>query len=182
MGLPYLPVMHRLRWLLLLLVLATGAWYLWSPRRAWDNFLQAIVVGSEADLQDTIEFPILRDNLKRDLRAALEDRVTGDAPLATGLAGAIIDPLVNLTVTPQGLANLVTGFGTRTPEPGEADSLAAGTVTDFRYRGPSRVDVRVGARGGDPEDAGIFTFRRFGLSWRLVRIWSDQLANLEALT
>lgn len=174
--------MRRLRWLLVLLVLLTGAWYAWAPRRAWDNFLEAIVDGREHDLQETIEFPILRGNLKRDLRVAVQGRMKGDAPLVSGLAGALIDPIVDLTMTPQGLERLVTGFGTRTPRPGEADSLAAGTETAFRYRGPSRVDVRVNARGGDPEDAGIFTFQRFGLSWRLVRIWSERLAGLEAVT
>ncbi len=174
--------MRKLRWTLLLLVLATGAWYYWSPRRAWDNFLEAIVSGREGDLHSTIEFPILRDNLKRDLRAAIDQRMTGDAAGLAGLSGALIDPLVNMTVTPQGLTQLVTGFGTRTPRPGEADSLAAGTDVSYRYRGPSRVDVRVNARGGDAEDAGIFTFRRFGLSWRLVRIWSDRLTDPESIT
>lgn len=174
--------MRRLRWLLLFLVLATGAWYYRAPRRAWDRFLHALVTGREADLQAAIEFPILRDNLKRDLRAVVEDRAGDASGFAAGVAGAMIDPLVNTTITPQGLERLVTGFGTRTPEPGEADSLAAGTETAFRYRGPSRVDVRVWASGGDSDKAGIFTFRRFGLSWRLVRIWSDRLATPETVS
>jgi hypothetical protein len=171
--------MPRFRWLLLALVLLTGVWYYLTPRRAWDDFLEAIVTGQEARLQATIEFPILRDNLKGDLRAALEGRVQGEAPVLAGLSGVLIDPLVNATVTPQGLARLVTGFGTRTPHPDEADSLAAGSETSWHYRSPSRVDVRVRARGADPIDAGIFTFQRFGLSWRLVRIWSERLATLE---
>jgi hypothetical protein len=169
--------MRRLRWLLLVLVLAIGGWYAWSPRHAWDRFLGALVSGREAELQATIDFPILRDNLRHDLRTALVRKSGSDSPIASGISGALVNSVVDMTVTPQGIARLVTGFGTRTPRPEDADSIRVGTETAFHYRSPSRVDVRVWPRGDDEQDGGIFTFERSGLSWRLVRIWSDRLAD-----
>lgn len=175
----YLSSMRRLRWLLLLAILAVGVWYWWAPRHAWDAFLGAIVSGDESRLGATIEFPLLRENLRHDLRQAFAERGRANGGEGLGaLGGALIDPLVDLTVTPQGLARLVTGFGMRSPRPGEVDSVKAGTETRYRYRGPSRVDVRVRPADAETQSAGIFSFQRFGLSWRLVRVTSDRLADL----
>jgi len=83
----------------------------------------------------------------------------------------ILDPLVDIMVTPDGMAQLVNSFGTRdvaTPQE---------TVVDYRYRSPSRVDVHIRSSIDPEEAAGIFTFERSGTAWRLVRIWSDRLAN-----
>lgn len=81
-------------------------------------------------------------------------------------------------MTPQGLGSLVTAFGMRTPGAADRDTLDARTVTSFRYRGPSTVDVRIRAASADPNEAGVFTFTRQGLQWRLTRIWGSSLSRL----
>jgi len=165
------------RWLLVAAVLLTGIWYVTSPRRAWDRFLGAIVMGQEAELQATIDFPTLRDNLRVDLRAAMSQR----SDLSGAIGGVLVDQLVSGIVTPLGLTRLVTAFGTRSPSAADRDSLDARTVTSFRYRGPSTVDVRLRAASADPSSAGVFTFTRSGLRWRLTRIWSDRLPTMGAM-
>lgn len=163
-----------LRWLLPLAVLLIGVWYVTSPRRAWDHFLHAIVTGQESELQATIDFPELRSNLRRDIRTALASR----PGVPAALTGPLADQIIATAVTPRGLSRLVTAFGTRTPDPTDIDSLEASTVTSFRYRSPSRVEVRIRPTGADPEQSGIFTFSRSGIHWRLTRISGSSLPTL----
>jgi len=166
-----------LLWLVLAALTLSVVWYLVTPRRAWERFNRALAIGSEAELEAAINYPILRDNLKRDLRGAIDLRTK--VPLPAGdLAGILIDPMVDAAITPAGLARLVTGFGVRRVAGAEMDPFGR-AVTRFRYRPPSRVDVRVWPEGSSPADGGIFTFQRSGLTWRLVRVWSDRIARLE---
>ncbi len=164
-----------LRWILLLALLGLGAWYWFAPRRAYHRFLNAIAFGDAAGLAATVDFPLLRMNLREDLRAGLE-RTAGTgagAAVASGVLGALVDA----AVSPEGLSQIVTGFGMR--EPGEAadDSLTAGAVTSFRLRSPSRMDVILYPEGKTADDGGILTFTRSGLGWRLTRAWSMRLAR-----
>jgi hypothetical protein len=166
----------RLRWLVMAALLLTGVWYLYTPRRAWDRFMRGIVLAQPKDMDATIDFDALRDNLRQDLRAALQRN--GSSDLVLRASGALLDQLVAQTVTPRGLTSLVTAFGTRTPQAADRDSLDAITVTTFHYRGPSTVDVRIRPASADAQGAGVFTFTRSGLRWRLTRVWSDRLARL----
>ncbi len=166
----------RLRWLLLAALLLTGLWYYRSPRRAWDRFMRGIVLAQEADLVATIDFPVLRDNLRQQLSAALQ---RGTAPDLMARAGSVVvDQMVAQVVTPRGLTSLVTAFGTPSDDPDGQDREPGGTVTSFHYRGPSTVEVRVRPADADDTAGGIFTFTRSGLHWRLTRIWSDRLSPL----
>ncbi len=164
---------------LLLGVVLAGVWYHQAPRRAWDRFNRALILGSESELHRTVDFPILRDNLKRDLRVAFESGAgTSNAALG-GIAGALIDPMVDATLTPQGMARVLTIFGTRRGDPNTESSLLQTGRTSFRYRSPSRVDVLVQPADGEPSSGGIFTLARSGFTWQVVRIWSDRLRQAE---
>jgi hypothetical protein len=85
--------------------------------------------------------------------------------------------LVDATVTPEGLSQVVTQFGTRTPGPDAADSLAGKAVTSFRYRAVSRVDVVLYPAGKTADDGGVLTFTRSGLTWKLTRVWSPRQSD-----
>jgi hypothetical protein len=167
-------------WLILAALGLSVVWYVVTPRRAWERFNRALVTGSESGLEAVIDYPILRDNLKRDLRGAIDVSTQVRAGLPAGdLAGLLIDPMVDAAVTPGGLARLLTGFGMRRDAGAAGEGIFSRAETRFRYRPPSRVDVRVYPEGGSPDDGGIFTFHRSGTTWRLVRIWSDRLARTE---
>lgn len=162
------------RWLLLGAVLLTGIWYLYAPRRAWDRFLSAAVFGQEGPLQEAVDFPTLRGHLREDLRAAMARK----SPLTALTLGPVVDQLVEHVLTPRGLTSVVTAFGMRTPEAADRDTLDARTETSFHYRGPSTVDVRIRAASAPDAEAGVFTFTRQGLRWRLTRIGGSGLTHL----
>lgn len=168
-------MIRRLRWILLLALLGLGAWYWFAPRRAYHRFLNAIAFGDAAGLEATVDFPLLRMNLREDLRAGLERKAgTG---LGAAVAGGVLGALVDAAVSPEGLSQIVTGFGMRDPGDAAADSLTAGAITSFHYRAPSRVDVVLYPEGKTADDGGILTFTRSGLRWKLTRAWSTRLAS-----
>lgn len=163
----------------LLLAVLVGIWYHQAPRRAWDRFNRALILGSEAELYRTVDFPILRDNLKRDLRLAFESNTGSSGGAIGGMAGVLIDPMVDATLTPQGMARVLTVFGTRRGDPATESSLLQTGRTTFDFRSPSRVDVLVQPTDGEPSAGGIFTLKRSGLTWRVARIWSNRLRESE---
>lgn len=162
-------------WLLLLLVVITGIWYWQAPRRAWDRLNRALITGQEAELQAVVDFPILRDNLKTDLRTALAVRVGGSDNLLADVSGLLLDRMVSASLTPSAIGQMIAAFGMREARPDEGSGLIQASRVKYRYRSPSRVDVEVRPEGGEATAGGILTFQRSGLSWRLSRIWSERI-------
>ncbi|MDX2207455.1 MAG: DUF2939 domain-containing protein [Gemmatimonadales bacterium] len=165
------------RWLLLVTVLVLGAWYVVAPRRTYERFLQALLTGSEAELVATVDFPRVRDNLKQDIAPALERAAGG---VGAALGGVFVEQAVNSVLTPTGLAQLVNGFGSMRARRNEAPPKDARTITSFRYRSPSRVEVRITSSADPDANAGILTFSRTAFTWRLTRITSDALTGAES--
>lgn len=166
-----------LPWLLLLLLVLAGSWFWIAPHRAYDRFLQAVAFGSESGLAETVDLALVRQQLKEDLGAAVARQ--SNSQLGGTAAADFIDGAVDATLTPSGLADLITAFGTRAPGPGAADTLQTGTVVAFQYRSLSRVDVLIRAAGESETQSGILTFTRTGTVWRLSRIWSEQLLGTQ---
>ena len=166
---------RSLRWTLLIVLVLTGVWYYLAPRRAYDRFLQAVAFGNEAELEATVDFPLLRMNLREDLRKGIEARARSG--LGATVATAMLGGLVDAAVTPEGLSQIVTQFGTRLPGPDAADSLTGTAVTSYRYRAPSQVDVVLYPAGKTADDGGVLTFTRSGLTWKLTRAWSPRQTN-----
>ncbi len=159
--------MRLVRWLLLVGLIAVGSWYWFAPRRSYDRFLHAVAYADPAELDATIDFPQLRLNMREDIQAGL--RRSGGTNLGTAITGAFLGTLVDAAVAPDGLAQILTGFGTRTITEAEAESLRESATTSFRYRSLSTVDVVLHPAGKPDQDGGILTFARSGLSWKLVR-------------
>jgi hypothetical protein len=168
----------RLAKLILAAIVLAGVWYYWTPRRAWDRFLTAVVMADAQRLQATVDFPVLRQNLKDDIGASLTAK--SSSGFGAVIASGLVEQMVNVTITPRGMAQLITGFGTRTPRKGDVDSVQAGSITSIRYRSPSRVEVRIRPADEDDSAAGVVTLSRTGLTWRVTRISSDRLTNPDA--
>lgn len=162
-----------LRWTLLVAVLVGGAWLYLAPRRAYHRLVKAVAYGDAAELEATVDFVVLRRNLREDLQAGLARRA-GNGMGAT-IAGAMLGAMVDAAVTPSGLSQIITGFGTREVTAGSSDTTAGGTTTAYRYRSLSRVDVLLHPADETPADGGVLTFTRTGMTWKLTRAWSGTL-------
>ncbi|WP_018110721.1 DUF2939 domain-containing protein [Thermus igniterrae] len=113
-----------LKWVLAALglaVLALGL-YLWASPYLFLRSLQAAILqGDKVRLERLVDFPRLREGLKAQLQAKLlqetqkEAETNPFAGLAYLLVAGMVDPLVDLLVSPEGFAALGTGA-----EPGEA--------------------------------------------------------------
>jgi hypothetical protein len=162
------------RWLLAITLLVAAAWYIVTPRRAYNDFQIALLTGSESGLRATVDFPALRDNLKRDLAPAFE-RAGGR--LGASVGGLLMEQAINTVLTPMGLAQLVNGFGSVRRSAADVSDTSWDVVTRYRYKSPSRVEVEIRPAGDPDATAGVLTFTRSAFSWRLTRISSDRLMS-----
>jgi hypothetical protein len=98
--------------LCVLAIIAIGAYWFTSPYFAVQNLKAAIVDADEEALGEMVDFPVLRQNLKDQLKSEM-DRwlVEQDKPEAVaGMAFTwpIVDRMIDVYVTPAGLTQLAT--------------------------------------------------------------------------
>jgi hypothetical protein len=166
--------MKKVLLVLLAFVLVASVWLYWSPRAAARDIRNAAQAGDVEELQRLVDFPLVREQLKADLKTSLmQSADTSDSGafgsvLATGLGGMMIDGVVNEAVSPSGIAALVRS--------GSLDTARAAPVTDsmtdvrMRYRDARTFVVTVRHRDRPLGDTVSFVLRRRGLAWRLVRV------------
>lgn len=106
--------------LLLVLVLALlGGYFVASPYLALKGLGQALDSGDQSALEEHVDFPALRQNLKEQLNVAFARQLgdsKSDHPLAgfaATLAGAFMDPVIDAFVTPAGMSQLLRGNARR---------------------------------------------------------------------
>jgi hypothetical protein len=156
-----------------------GALYLAaSPFLAVRSLQTAIEQRDSEALEDRIDFPALRENLKEQLNAFMIARATeeqGGSPLgalAVGLASRFADGMVDSFVTPAGLAQAMSGekMATRASGPGGAAERADGELfrdARYSYHSLDRFSVWLpNASGGETR----LVLKRRGLSWKLTNI------------
>jgi hypothetical protein len=162
------------------------AWYAASPFMAMSALQKAARARDRDRLEELVDFPSVRENLKADFTAGLmkkaeNDAATRDNPfagLAAMLVPALVDRVVDAAVTPEGIARLQDGKGVATP-PGAKPMGKASTPAKpqaktedepklaYHYSGLNRFKVE------QTTDAGPMTWvlARQGLfGWKLVRI------------
>jgi hypothetical protein len=128
-----------------------------------------------------VDFPALRTSVKEQMQASLKrDMGNADggnpfAAMGTGLAMALVNPLVDAVVTPAGVAAMVehgkVSIGKPHPEPEAAEPAPPADKPQMdkphyalHYRGWNGFAVTA-------DDGGSFVFRRDGLwSWKLAGI------------
>jgi hypothetical protein len=123
-----------------------------------------------------VDFPALRTSVKAQMQASLKrdmGNADGGNPFAavgTGLAMALVNPLVDAVVTPAGVAAMVehgkVSIGKAHPAPAAAEPAPPSDKPHYalRYRGMNSFAVIA-------DDGGSFVFRRDGLwSWKLAGI------------
>ncbi|WP_114313993.1 DUF2939 domain-containing protein [Thermus caldifontis] len=132
----------KARWWLgfLLLFLALAGYLALSPYVALRGLQGAIERRDAAALERYVDFSRVREGLKADLHAAMVkelEKAQEDPFAALGLllAGGLIEALVEVLLTPEGLASLGTG-----KDPGEA-GLEEVRQWRLRWQGLSRVFI-----------------------------------------
>ncbi len=137
------------------------------------NRLQQAVTNNDPDtLVEYIDFPLVRQNLKDQLNAAMvQNMMTAESenPLAAfGLmfGGALVEQMVDTLLTPAGLIQLMQRAE---PDPqAPADPVAADdTTVDMAYQSWNRFDVVITS----PPNTVTVVLQRSGLwDWRVTEI------------
>jgi hypothetical protein len=172
--------MNRIRTLaaaaLLAIAVTSAASPWWTLHR-----LQAAVARHDADaVAAQVDFPALRASVKEQAFAAMGGKAgetaggsDGGNPFAAfgrKMAMAVVDPLVDAAVSPEGVATMVEhgriGIGQPAPAAGTSDTAPARDKPRYAlaYRGLNSFAVTA-------RDGGSFIFRRDGLwTWKLAGI------------
>ncbi|WP_276955645.1 DUF2939 domain-containing protein [Allomeiothermus silvanus] len=149
----------------LLLLLAYG-WF--SPYLTLRGIQQSIQRNNPSALERYIDFPRVRESLRADLNRMLVEQAsqdqTGFGALGLLFVAPLIDQLVSVLVTPEGLASIGTG---QEPQKGNLEA-----VRDWRLKreGFSRALLHP----KDNPNEGLLMERR-GLGWKVVRLQINTL-------
>jgi hypothetical protein len=153
-----------------------------GPKRTLQRLADALAARDAAALSDCIDFPKLKDNLKRELEERAKRSSAGlfaqnsIASLANGLASSLSDTLVDSLVTPRGLEVLLAGesvfVALGAPVPGAATERAtliplAIDQARYHFESLSTFVVTVQPRPGVTVD---LVLGRTFLDWKLERV------------
>ena len=163
-------------------VITGVAAYLGSPFLAFDNLKEAARSGDRDRLEQIVDFPAVRDNLKSSISAKFVKSIsagsgTGDnavAAISALFAPVLLDRMIDIAVTPEGIATLLSQG--RLSKPGDDPSPKVDArkndtdlETQFSYRTIDRFRITLQFRGD--ADAVELTMERRGLFvWKLIRI------------
>lgn len=147
-----------------------AGWYYASPLYAMNGLRDAAGSGDEGALEDSVDFPVLRENLKSELRARVAGEV-GDIAggdlgnLGSSIGMAVLDPMIDGLVTPEAIATVVRQ-GNVLPQDGPeaAPALSQEAEWTVEREGLSRFTAR------PAEGDAALVFERRGLGWKLVGI------------
>lgn len=168
------------------LVLLAIFGFLRGPEATVSALRDAAARRDAAELGRRIDGPALRHSLGRLLLqqtgAALPDDGGNDRQMLSQfiVAGALVKPLVETLVTPEGIAALLEGqIAPRPVAPrGAGSDPRPPPKISFAWSGLSTVRGTVMTPAGDP--GLVLLLRRDGLSWRLAGVEADTVTVLPA--
>lgn len=153
-------------------ILAPVGWYVGSPYLAMHNLKEAVREGDRDDLAEKVDFPAVRESIKSQAKAVMMAELTKEkdsnpfAALGGMLAMAMIDPVVDGIVSPDGLRVMVDKGQIRAKADAEANK-APEVAWAIAHKGMSRFTAK--PEGGDVK-APELVFKRDGVSWKLVDV------------
>lgn len=175
--------MKKIFLMLILVLVAVCGYVVAGPYIAVSAIKTGIAENDAEALERHIDFPVLRQNIKAQLTAAMakeaEQTESGNffSALMHGIKAKLVEGMVDSFVTPQGLANAMEGkktvsAGESAAEAPAADSSAA-EKTDlfkdarFSYDSFNNFSIWVPNENGTETR---FVLKRMGLSWKLVDV------------
>ncbi|WP_020655143.1 DUF2939 domain-containing protein [Massilia niastensis] len=155
-----------------------------SPYWALHRLRSAVEERDAQAFSERVDYPLLRASMKEQLKGAMRAELGGEGadgnPLAAfgqAMAGVLIDPLVDMVVTPGGVMVMMERGKTSLPRPGQEPERPA--PADRPGRDAEKVDYALSYRGWDRValtrkggDGGSFILRRYG-------VWHWKLAGIE---
>jgi hypothetical protein len=156
---------------------AALGWTYFGPHMALVKLKRAAESGDVETMNELVDFPALRTSVKENAKTAVSrelserTRLPGVGAIGGILAGRVVNPLVDLAVTPSGVAALTSGRlpGARAEDGETRRGLPEGLKMKRGYEGMDRFEVRyVDRESGDERMALIM--RRDGLDWKLTGV------------
>ena len=148
------------------------ALYVASPWWAARSLRQAFLSGDAYTLEEMIDFPSVRADLKSQMTSALTQRMQNDpelrnnpfAALGLVMVPQIVNTMVDGHVTPQGLTRLITR------ETGSGEEQKGPTNYNMRYRDLNRFEL-AGPKSSPERERIRFIMRREGFfAWKVDRV------------
>jgi len=134
----------------------------------------AALAGDKDELRERVDFPAIRESLKSQMRAMMVAEMAKEkdnpfAAMGMAFAGAIIDPMIDGVVSPDGIKVMVESGKMKDPDKPVADQTK-GEETEWTIerRGLDRFTAHPKVRAG--EKVPTLVFKRDGLGWDLVDI------------
>lgn len=157
----------------IVLVLLGAVGYIGAgPFRVMGAMRAAIVRQQPDELAKYVDFPALQKSLKEELMTAFKAQAPGDSgDLAGGLLEALVGPMVEAIVSPQGLSAVLGGekpvpvaAGGDTPPPARPFADA-----DWKFEGPNRFAILIPDKNKDDLKIEAILVRS-GVDWKLAEI------------
>ncbi|AXB75455.1 DUF2939 domain-containing protein [Novosphingobium sp. P6W] len=134
----------------------------------------AALAGDREELKDRVDFPAIRESLKSQMRAMMVAEMAKEknnpfGALGMAFAGAIIDPMIDGIVSPEGIKVMVESGKMKDPEkPAAVQTEGREAEWEIERRGLDRFIARPKLKPGDKAPSLIF--KRDGLGWDLVDV------------
>ena len=157
---------------------ASGVGYVAAgPFITINDIRSTIKQGDSEALSSSVDFPVLRSNLKEQLNALMMKELASQiddnpfAALGMAVAAKLTDGIVDTLVTPYGLARLMSGERpSRSGEKPTASEPPGGKLLrDVRYRYDSVSKFSAWVKKDQGGEI-CFVFSRDGISWKLSNI------------
>ncbi len=154
------------------LILAAGGWYYASPQMTLKGMRDAAAANDADKLSGYIDYEALKTDLKSDLRRSVmtevkKDDDSGMGALGAAFAMALLDPLVDAMMSPEGMEAMFNAKRAEEKKSGKPSlsAVAPGDDPTIERNGLDEFKVRNKA---DPD--GALVFRRDGFAWKLAGI------------
>lgn len=170
--------MKKFLYLAIGLIIIIAIYLYASPYLALNSIKKAAQAGDADTLSEYIDFPSVKQGLKDQINAQIMKEVTkedtdGFEALGAMLATAMINPIVDSIVTPEGVAMMVQG---QKPDlDGDVvqqttDEQSDETELDYKTKYITYKSFKVSLSDPDDGNAVDIIMRRDGLSWKVNRI------------
>lgn len=164
------------KWLIMaaagLMALGAG-WYFLSPSMAMSSLRSAALEGDKDELTERIDFPAIRQSLKDQFNAHLmaemaKKKNDGFAGLGAAMAAAMVGPMIDGMITPDGMKTMVKAG--KFPKPGDAVGPANDPDLKWAVSRKGFDKFTATPQGKNGQKVPTLVFKRDGFSWKLTDI------------